>query len=247
MSEHKDYKLKSGNILRVEQDMDAQSPDTWENEDVFLVYEHRNFTVRREGFEPRDIFEYKGNQPKFELIGETPDNIQLHKRDDRFDDYFIFPVDAYIHSGVHLSLAGSRDYPDRRWDVSTTGFVLVKKEEVVEGKKPVITIEEARKYAEGLLETWNQYLSGDVWGFTVLKPVTQYTITEEDLKNLRQEEEYVSGDYMHVDQFLEVASESTDYEELDSCWGFYGSDPKENGMLDHINDEIIEENNQVST
>ena len=28
---------------------------------------------------------------------------------------------------------------------------------------------------------------------------------------------------------------------MDSCWGFYTSDPRKNGMLDNINDEIIEE------
>lgn len=27
------------------------------------------------------------------------------------------------------------------------------------------------------------------------------------------------------------------WEKVDSCWGFYGSDPKENGMMEHMNEE----------
>jgi hypothetical protein len=31
--------------------------------------------------------------------------------------------------------------------------------------------------------------------------------------------------------------ETVDGEELDSCWGFYGSDPEKNGMKDHIEEK----------
>ena len=216
-----EYKLKSGNILRVEQDINAESPNTWSNEDMFLVYEHRDFTVKREGFIPDIINEYLQDDP--------------NERSMEFDDYYIFPVDAYIHSGVHLSLSDTESYPDpdRRWDVSTTGFVLVKKEKELSEDK-------AKEYAEGLLETWNQYLSGDVYGFTVLKPIETYTITEEELSRLRigfdQDDPDATILYR---EFLDKAVVSTEHKELDSCWGFYGSDPKENGILDHIDDELI--------
>ena len=41
--------------------------------------------------------------------------------------------------------------------------------------------------------------------------------------------------------FRKVSKHNTEYEELDSCYGFYGSNIEENGILDHINDEIIGE------
>ena len=50
------------------------------------------------------------------------------------------------------------------------------------------------------------------------------------------------------EQFLEIATVDDIHEIVDSCGGFYGSDPKENGMLDHIDDEIIDDkDNKVST
>lgn len=51
------------------------------------------------------------------------------------------------------------------------------------------------------------YMWGDIYGFQVEKLVS---FIDEDGEN---------GDY---------------WKEVDSCWGFYGSNPKENGILDHI-------------
>lgn len=45
------------------------------------------------------------------------------------------------------------------FDSGQIGFLLVTREES--------EIPEPDKYAEGMVEEWNQYLSGDVWGFTV--------------------------------------------------------------------------------
>lgn len=38
---------------------------------------------------------------------------------------------------------------------------------------------------------------------------------------------------------LSLAKEgSTDFEEVDSCWGFMGADPRTNGMIDHLPTEV---------
>lgn len=73
----------------------------------------------------------------------------------------MFPVSAYIHSGVSLRLGHcSFPFDDAGWDTSHVGCVLASKGEWRLRKS-------AEKCAEGLIETWNQYLSGDVWGYTV--------------------------------------------------------------------------------
>lgn len=123
----------------------AESPDVWGNDDVFLVYDHRSFTVKRKGFEPLEIHEHR-QEGKQKL----------------YDGYWVFPVDAYIHSGVALSLARETNFPDRRWDVSTTGFVLVKREKGWSWKE-----DKARKIARSIVEEWNDYLSGNVWGYNI--------------------------------------------------------------------------------
>ena len=72
-----------------------------------------------------------------------------------------FPLYMYAHSGVALSL--SRGYPfNCPWDSGQVGFVRVHKTKV-----GFETEEEARKAAESHVECWNQYLSGDVWGYVI--------------------------------------------------------------------------------
>ena len=185
MEQELDYK---GYKIKIRQDEDCESPNDWGDEDLFLVYDHRQFTVKRKGFEPQDIYESG-------LAYE--------------EEHWIFPVEAYIHSGVSLSLfSGTKQC---RWDSSVSGYVLVSKEEFKD-------LETATKAAEGLIETWNQYLSGDVWGFIVEKPNTTYSISKEDFDTLITTGTFTS------DNFLKVIDVEDEWEEVDSCWGFYGQD-----------------------
>jgi hypothetical protein len=253
--ENKDYKLKSGNILRIIQDPSAESPDKWGNEDMFLVYDHRQFTIEREGFAPITIFKHIQSSKKIEKLrspkNNTDDELEAMEEwgeevNDNYDKYHIFPVAAHIHSGVSLSLTDS--LRRQGWDTSVTGFILVKKEEVVEGKKPKFTTEEeAKKYAEGLIETWNQYLSGDVYGFNVIKVIdeaqrlTDLIIEQYDKTRYLDQLGINFSKSMIKDILSKNLEETTTEKELESCWGFYGDNPEENGMLDHINDELLKE------
>lgn len=74
-----------------------------------------------------------------------------------FKNYHVFTLSAYIHSGVRLYLGTGKVC---QWDSGVVGAVLVSKEEFKTEAK-------AGKVAEGLLETWNDYLSGNVYGFIV--------------------------------------------------------------------------------
>lgn len=131
--------------IHVVQDEHADSPDQWKNEDAFIVYDHRQFCVKRKGFEPRDIFDrliLKSNKWK------------------TYDGYYTFVLYAYIHSGVALSV-GDHNFPDARWDVSSTGYVLVKRQKGIYDRK------KAFKLAESITKEWNEYLCGDVYGYKI--------------------------------------------------------------------------------
>jgi hypothetical protein len=128
--------------IEVVQDEYPDSPDSWGNEDAFVVYDHRQFYVERKGFKPRDIWEHS------------------QKSDKLYNGYYFFVLYAYIHSGVSLSV-GDHNFPDARWDVSSTGYVLVKRE------KYTYTREAAFKMAESITKEWNEYLWGEVWGFKI--------------------------------------------------------------------------------
>jgi hypothetical protein len=135
-----------GYFIKIDNDNDgfADNPGDWGNTDSFLVYDHRDFFVEQKGFDPEDIFEVMQTGKKL------------------FDGYFYFPVYAYIHSGVSLQLKrwfNGVPQGHNQFDVSFKGFALVKKE------KGSYTMEKAYKIAEGIVETWNDYLSGNVWNF----------------------------------------------------------------------------------
>lgn len=68
--------------------------------------------------------------------------------------YHIFGLDAYIHSGITLSLSG--EGIQCRWDTSRLGLVFVAKSEVKTRAK-------AEVLARSLIKEWNMYLSGDVY------------------------------------------------------------------------------------
>lgn len=83
-----------------------------------------------------------------------------------YGDYHIFPVYAYIHSGVALSL-GNSTYPfNDRWDVSCSGFMLVPTNIAAEES-------DAEEVAKGLIREWNMVLRGEVYSYIIDDPFGQ--------------------------------------------------------------------------
>jgi hypothetical protein len=128
--------------VTVEQDTDAQSPREDGDTGLFLVAKHRDFWVPAPGM--KTIPEYRN------------EIVDTYKK-----THHIFNLEAYIHSGVRLALSGEGNFPDRQWDVSQLGMVFASKKEWRLTKS-------ARKAALALIETWNHYLSGDVWYIRIL-------------------------------------------------------------------------------
>lgn len=136
--------------VRIFPDMDVQSPDEDGDDNLFLVGYHRDFTVERDAVvtqgQCRAIFDPEEDGQE--------DAKEFKKR------YHVFGLEAYIHSGVALALSHEGNFPDRRWDVSQLGAVFVSRKE---WKSEAA----ARKAAQGLIETWNDCLSGNVYGYVV--------------------------------------------------------------------------------
>ena len=134
-----------GITIEIHHDEDARSPQEDGDNGLFLVGLHRDFFVRPPDYKAKDT--WNGDALKAEI-------------DARAKTHWIFPLEAYIHGGVALAFGSEGNFPDRRWDVSQLGCIFVAKSEWRLQKK-------ARAAAAGLIETWNQYLSGDVWGYVV--------------------------------------------------------------------------------
>ena len=158
--DHEEIKL-NGCTIEIHQDEDAQDPQEWGDNSLFLVGYHHDFWVEAPGYH-RDRAKNNALFNKEDLIaffnGEDSEN---YSNSGVFPQYHIFELEAYIHSGVRLALSSEGNFPDRRWDVSQLGAVFVSRTKL-NGK---LSAKQARKYALGLIEEWNQYLSGQVYGF----------------------------------------------------------------------------------
>lgn len=84
-----------GLTVKIYQDTDAESPASWGDDNLFLVHYHRDFWQKNEKVlcedDLRDVYQ-----------GNVTDSVKKLRK-----EYHIFPVSAYIHSGVVLSLANS--------------------------------------------------------------------------------------------------------------------------------------------
>lgn len=128
--------------------------------------------------------------------------------DRAFDAGFIaLPLYLYDHSGITMNTGGF----NCPWDSGCVGVIVCDRETI----KREFNGDEEKAYAalRVEVETYDQYLTGDVWGF----------IAEE----------------REVDDDSDL-DDDEGWEHVDSCFGFYGSDPKTNGMADHLGDEFTD-------
>ncbi len=160
-------KNKDGFILKyLTQDSDPMSPAEWEDdESVFFVHYHTQFWIENERC-PKIVLGY--------IFTGNDDECDKDGAEELLKGYHCFAVDAYIHSGVSLSLSGGFNgrlpQGHQQFDVSSVGAVLVKKKEFgAGGVQFEHTREEAEAIAQSVVEQWNQYLSGDVYCCVVEK------------------------------------------------------------------------------
>jgi len=144
--------IEDGYELRyLTQDDGSESPDMYGDNSLFLVHYHRDFQVEND-LCPKNVLGY--------IYTENDAEYDKEGAEELLKTHYCFPVDAYIHSGITLSMSGGfhgrLSQGHERFDVSHVGAVLVNKTEFKDK-------EEAEKAALSLLQSWNEYLSGDVY------------------------------------------------------------------------------------
>jgi len=153
------------NKLSIHQDSNSMNPRTeWDNLGT-IAYKHGNYTLGEERIsDPIDWLEGMLNlNPKY-----IYNNDRLAELEDKFfEKYIVHKLYLYDHSGITISTSPF----SCPWDSSQVGYIYVSKETAYKeyGIKR-ITKEWKDKillYLEGEVETFNQYLNNDVYGFTI--------------------------------------------------------------------------------
>lgn len=119
----------------------TESPDEEKDNGLFLVNYHRDFDVRRD-----EVIMEADVKNWYLGTGEVS----------QLKDYHVFALACLVHGGVWLSLEKGFICDAQGWDTSHVGMVLVSKKETKQ-------VEKALELAQGLVEYWNKYLSGDVY------------------------------------------------------------------------------------
>lgn len=124
------------------------------------------------------------------------------------EDFVILPLYLYDHSGITMSTSSF----SCRWDSGQVGYIYCSTDKILKeyGNTNLDTLIKVENILEGEVKTYDQYLTGDVYGFKLYKVET------------------CNKGHKHL-------------EFVDSCYGFYGYNWKENGIFDHISNDLIPE------
>ncbi len=191
--------FKKGNqILEIYSDSQPESPRSWDNMGTMLCF-HRRYSLgdKQETNFPikTDMFSGWDEMEKFIVRN--------------YDVAVILPLYMYDHSGITIKTTPF----DCRWDSSRIGFIYATRKAIRESYGVKLVTKKVRERAEkhllGEVETYDQFVTGDVYGFK-LKTVSV------------------------------LADGNEEGEEEHSCWGFYGSDWKNNGIFDHVSGKFEE-------
>jgi hypothetical protein len=171
--------------LKVVHDSSPESPRSWDNLGTMICFHNRYDLGDNHSYDSDD---YSGwEEMKQAIIKEENPAV-------------ILPLYMYNHSGIAIS---TKPF-SCRWDSGQIGFILVSKKKALEefgGKIVTAKLKERlEKILEGEVETYTQYVEGEVYGFQI------------------------------VDEDDDI---------VDSCYGFYGTDFATNGMLDHIDHNLL--------
>ena len=182
---------------RIVPDESPESPRDWDNVGKFVGW-HPRYTLGDE--QPTEAPEDWLANLAAEYVNGDADLIPPEHVRRIIDKYFVLlSVFMFDHSGVALNTTGF----SCPWDSGQVGYVYCTKERAVAESG---SIEQAEKNMRSEIETYSQYINGEVFGFIL------------------EEGEPCSHGEIH-------------WEHVDSCWGFYGLDPKQNGMLEHMTEE----------
>lgn len=179
-----------GYKIEIHYDSDPESPREWDNLGTIVGFARRHHIGDKQPkCEPSEFlcglardadssieeiedrvqdvenYFYRYEQPT-RLAERIATQYLAQRREQALDDnYVLLPVYMYEHGNIALSTS-SFSCP---WDSGQVGYIYVSKEKVVEeyGDWTAETVAQATKLLEGEVETYSQYLNGEVYGYVI--------------------------------------------------------------------------------
>ena len=181
--------------LKIEYEECAESPREWDN--ICTIFSEKgDWNIADDGFAY--------------LRAEAADKYEEYKKRQEKGEIFMCPVYMYDHSGQTISLTPFGD----PWDSGIAGYIFVEKAKIF---KECMNIteenwkEKAYKIMQSEIEIYDDYITGEVYGYMLEKA--------EIVKHKR-----ISDNKVWT---------TIEWEEVDSCCGFYGR-PEESGLIDDV-------------
>jgi len=144
--------LDNGKTINIFADENAESPREWDNLGTMICFHRRYNLGDSHSFNHND---YNGWD-------------EMERAIEKEYDAVVLPMYMYDHSGITISTSPF----SCPWDSGQIGFIAISKEKarkeygwklITKARKEKLT-----KYLEGEVETYDQYLRGDVYGYEVL-------------------------------------------------------------------------------
>ncbi len=179
-----------GYTIEIEQDDCSTNPRDWDNLGTMICFHTRYNLGDRHDLKSDD----------YKSWGEIKKYIEKE-----MDGYIILPLYLYDHSGITMNTTGY----SCGYDSMQVGFIYTTAEKI---RKEYSAKRISKKlkgrvtgYLVGEVKTYDQFLTGDVWGFKIFKGEKEIDL---ELEN-----------------------------EVDSCWGFFGTDDckkEAQSVVDHL-------------
>lgn len=205
-------------IYKIVRDEDPESPRDWDNigtmccwhrrynlGDVQPQVEAQDYVAELIGWDDEKqaaVYDYwfgKGSGTNEELHDYAHSKLSERIQEEFDRQYISLPLYLYDHSGISIS-TGSFSCP---WDSGQLGLIYVSKDKIRQdyGIKHVTKAwaDKIRGYLKDEVETYDQFLTGDVWGFQVFE----------------------------VPEGVDPEEEIDELEEVESCFGFFGEEDAE--------------------
>jgi len=149
-------RLPDGKLFEIHIDEDPEDPRTWDNFGTMVCW-HRRYSL--------------GDRHDF----QTPDDF-MEWWEENGKDGVLLPLYLYDHSGITMSTSSFRC----PWDSGQVGYIYATADQIMKEFGPPETVldrianrpspemlEKAKRLLKIEVETYDMYIRGDVYGFTI--------------------------------------------------------------------------------